>query len=131
MASFSVRCPGPHGGPTCNFTGSGSTLSTARRAVRGHAFRLHSLVFETEEVPLRHIPPDKFHRRFDTFRRQPISAAQRRNFDKALLRDLGDANGVDGSVVGSIRVFRPVTVTCLGIRLSGQSTPGSQIFLRE
>ena len=93
---------GERDGPPCDFVGAGTTLSVARRAVRGHAFRQHALVFEGEEVPLRQAPPDEFQHKFNAFGKQQMSAAQRRAFTQGLLGDLASVARGDESAAALV-----------------------------
>jgi len=76
-------------------------------------------VFENQLGPLREVPPDEFQRRFNAFRKQQMSAAQRRAFTGSLLEDLASVTGGDGSAAA----FVPGLTT----RDSGQ--PGDPSFL--
>ena len=112
MASFNVPCPGAVGDAGCPFVGSGATLSTARRAVRGHVLRRHGARFEGEGLPLRPLPPQELERHLAAFRRSQLSAVQRRASLAALLGDLDAVAGGDGSAAGSVS-GRTAGVGCL------------------
>jgi hypothetical protein len=62
------------------------------------------MVFETEEVPLRQVPPDVFQQRFNAFRRQQMSAAQRRAFTQSLLGNITPVPRVTGPRLPLFRV---------------------------
>jgi len=57
-------------------------------------------VFEDEGQPLRQVSPVELEERLAAFRRQQMSASQRRALDQELLAGLGSVARGDGSVVG-------------------------------
>jgi hypothetical protein len=102
MTSFNISCPDVPGGSGCLFVGRGPTLSSARRALRGHALRHHGAIFEEEGRPLCPTTPEDLARRLTTFRRSQMSAAQRRSFDQELLSRSSSVAGGSGSAAGGV-----------------------------
>ena len=93
MSTFRVPCPDVPNGSGCSFVGVGSSLTTARRAVRGHALRCHGHVYEQQGQPLRRVSPAELEQRLARFRRSQMSAAQRQEYDRDLLTGLGPPFG--------------------------------------
>ena len=117
-----VKCPDIPSGPGCEFVGRGATLSAARRAVRGHALRVHGHCFDGEDRPLRSAPPAEIAERLTAFRRQQMSAGQRRAFDSELSSALGCA-GFEGGFDAGPRAGV--------VDLSGDLPPWMDAFLPD
>ena len=70
--NFLCRCP------ACPFVGKGTTLSNARRQVKGHALRAHEAIFRPERDTLQQLGPDELRSQLEVFRRGQRSAPRRR-----------------------------------------------------
>lgn len=110
-SQFESRCPAVG----CSYTGRGATLSSARRAVRGHALSVHRARFASEFQPLQELSPEQLDAHVDAFRRGQMSAAVRRRHDQAFFDSLlGVPGGTGGSAPGSTPGLRAGSAPRLG-----------------
>lgn len=90
--NFESRCPAVG----CSFVGHGTTLSSARRSVRGHALVVHRARFVSESLPLQTLTPEQLEAQTDVFRRGQMATSLRRRRDQALLDTLLGVSGAEG-----------------------------------
>ena len=74
MSSFKVQCPAQ----SCGFVGSAARLSNARRAVRGHALRIHGKAFDAQRNVLVDLEPEELQRQLESFRSAQRNSSRRR-----------------------------------------------------
>ena len=111
---FLCGCPGVDGEAACPFFGRGATMSSARRAVRGHALREHQRVFIREGLPLTNPGPGEVAERLDAYRRGQRSATQRRNEEADLLDALSTVADDVGPAAGPSSSLRAASVRAEG-----------------
>lgn len=74
MSAVQIKCPQPW----CDFVGRGSSISSARRTLKGHALRLHGAKFQHETLPLLPLPPEELSVLLQNFRLQQANSWIRR-----------------------------------------------------
>jgi len=109
LLAFRVGCPG------CPFEACGSRLGNARRALRGHALRVHRALFDAGRHRLLSLGAEELAGRQKAFRRGQQNSRQRRASRLAS----GDGGSPERDVPG-----RPARVTALPIRPVVVASPG-------